>query len=54
MIDDDGPVVEPDREIRHRDVGRRDRRNALEPPAQVVAEVADGAAGERQARSLRG
>ena len=51
VIDDDGPIVEADREIRHRDVGGRDRRDALEPPAEVVTEVADGPAARTAGRA---
>ncbi len=48
VIDDHAPVVEARRKIGHLDVGRRDRRNALEPPAQIVAEIADSPTGKRQ------
>jgi len=48
VVDHDGPIVDADRELGHVDVRGRDARQPFEPPAEVVAEIADRAAAERQ------
>ena len=47
MIDDNGPIIEADCHIGHVDIALRQVRQAFEPAAEVVAKIADGAAGER-------
>ena len=48
VIDDNGPIVDADRELGHVDVGGRDAGQALEATAEVVTEIADRPAAKRQ------
>ena len=50
MVDDHGPVVDPERQVRHPDVHRGHRRQPLEAPSEIVAEVTERPAAERQVR----
>lgn len=53
MVRDHGPVIEADAEVGNVEIRRRKAREAFQPSRQIIGEVADGPARERQCGGWR-